>query len=69
MTDPLISILMPVYNQEEYITSAIKSVLNQTYTNFELIIINDGSKDNTPKKIQSFSDKRISVYKDRKSVV
>ncbi|MBJ47999.1 MAG: hypothetical protein CMG59_02340 [Candidatus Marinimicrobia bacterium] len=62
MTDPLISILMPVYNQEEYITSAIKSVLNQTYTNFELIIINDGSSDNTLKKIQSFRDKRISVY-------
>ncbi len=62
MSDMLISILMPVYNQEEYITSSIESVLNQTYANFELIIINDGSDDNTVGKIECFNDSRISVY-------
>ena len=44
---PLISVLMPVYNDESNIAYAIKSILNQSYTNFELIIINDGSTDKT----------------------
>ena len=56
---PLISVLMPVYNGEKYIADAIKSVLNQTFRNFELIIINDGSIDNSEKEILSFLDHRI----------
>jgi teichuronic acid biosynthesis glycosyltransferase TuaG len=47
MTQPLVSIIMPAYNAEKYIAEAIESVLNQDYTKFELIIINDGSKDKT----------------------
>jgi glycosyltransferase involved in cell wall biosynthesis len=56
---PLVSVIMPAYNADEYIAQAIKSVLNQDYSNFELIIINDGSTDNTEKIISGFCDKRI----------
>ena len=54
-----VSILMPVYNGGAYLKQAISSVLNQTYHNFEFIIINDGSTDNTGEIIDSFTDKRI----------
>jgi len=65
MTDlPLISVLMPVYNGEKYIEEAIKSVLNQTFTDFELLIINDGSTDKTEEIIFSFEDKRIRYIKN-----
>jgi glycosyltransferase involved in cell wall biosynthesis len=50
---------MPAYNAESYISQAIKSVLNQTYEDFELIIINDGSTDSTKSVINSFYDSRI----------
>lgn len=56
---PLVSIAMPVYNAEKYIKKTIESVLNQTYTNFELILINDASKDRSKEIIHSFSDSRI----------
>jgi glycosyltransferase involved in cell wall biosynthesis len=58
----LISVILPVYNGETYIRSAIQSILNQTYENFELIIINDGSKDNTSNIISSIKDKRIKLF-------
>jgi glycosyltransferase involved in cell wall biosynthesis len=54
-----ISVLMPAYNTGEFIAEAIKSVLNQTFTEFELIIIDDGSTDNTAAIVQSFHDPRI----------
>ena len=43
----LISVILPVYNGEKYLDEAIESILNQTYTNFEFIIIDDGSKDSS----------------------
>lgn len=55
----LVSILLPVYQGESYLTQSVDSVLNQTYTNFELIIINDGSTDKTGDIIASYKDKRI----------
>ena len=55
----MVSIIMPAYNSEEYIHTAISSVISQTYENWELIIINDGSTDNTQKRIDHFEDKRI----------
>lgn len=58
---PKVSVVMPVYNREAYIYSAIESVLNQTYADFELIIVDDGSTDKTIEIINSFSDKRIKV--------
>jgi len=52
--EPLISIIIPVYNGEKYLAETIDSVIKQTYTNWELLIVNDGSTDNTKKVIQSF---------------
>jgi glycosyltransferase involved in cell wall biosynthesis len=62
MSQPLISVILPVYNGEKYLKDAIDSVLQQSYTNFELIIINDGSKDNSEKICTSYSDSRIRYF-------
>ena len=59
----LVSVIMPAYNAERYIEEAIQSVLSQTYQNWELLIINDGSVDNTEEKIKSFTDERIKYFK------
>lgn len=61
----LISIVMPVYNGEPYLKEAIESILNQTYTNFEFIIINDASTDKSEKTITQFKDNRIRYYKNK----
>lgn len=54
-----ISVILPVFNNEKYIRKAIESVLNQTFKDFELIIVNDGSTDGTLDIIKSFDDSRI----------
>ncbi len=59
LNNPLISVLMPAYNAEKYIKEAIESILNQTFSNFEFIIIDDGSIDATEEIIKSFKDSRI----------
>jgi glycosyltransferase involved in cell wall biosynthesis len=63
MTDkyPLVTILMPSYNSERFIREAIESILNQTYTHFEFIIIDDGSSDKTISIIEEFHDSRIKL--------
>lgn len=63
MNNPLVSVVMPVYNVEKYVEKAINSVLNQTYSNFELILINDGSEDNSLEicKRLAREDSRISI--------
>lgn len=57
----LVTVLMPAYNVAGYIREAIDSVLNQTFTDFELLIVNDGSTDDTEKIIRSYPDKRIKL--------
>lgn len=59
----MISIIMPTYNRGYIIDKAIKSILNQTYSDFELIIVDDGSTDNTEEIVKSFNDKRIKFIK------
>lgn len=59
MSTPLITVLMPAYNAAKYIAEAIRSVLEQSFRDFELLIINDGSTDNTENIIRSFTDSRI----------
>ena len=61
----LISIIMPTYNHGEYIGEAIDSVLNQSYRNFELVIIDNYSSDNTENLVKSYSDHRIKYFKFR----
>ena len=57
----LVSIIIPTYNLEEYIGQALESVLNQTYQHFEIIVIDDGSKDRTREAVNAFRDVRIQV--------
>lgn len=59
MNNPLISVILPAYNSDKFIKVAISSILNQTFTDFEFIIINDGSTDNTLQIINNFNDDRI----------
>lgn len=56
---PLISVVMPVYNTELFVAEAIESILRQTFTDFEFIIVDDGSTDQTPEIVRSFTDERI----------
>lgn len=58
---PYFSIVIPLYNKEDFIESTIKSVLNQNFTDFEVIIINDGSTDNSENIVTSFNDDRIRI--------
>ena len=62
---PEISVIMATFNAEKYIYNAIKSILNQNFINFELIIVDDGSTDNTVSVIEKFFDKRIILIKNK----
>ena len=68
MNKPAITVLMPAYNAERFIGKAIESILNQTYKDFEFLIINDGSIDNTESIIQSYSDLRIRYIRNEKNI-
>lgn len=56
-----ISVILPVFNGEDYLKKAIESTLCQTFTDFELIIVNDGSTDDTSEIINSFTDERVKI--------
>jgi glycosyltransferase involved in cell wall biosynthesis len=60
---PKISVIMPVYNTAKYLKEAIDSILNQTFRNFEFIIIDDASSDGSIEIIESFQDDRIIFIK------
>ena len=66
--EPLVSIITPVYNSEEFLEETILSVLDQTYENWELILIDDCSKDDSYKIIDKYlrKDKRIKLFKNIK---
>lgn len=60
---PLVSVVIATYNRATLIGESIRSVIDQTYTNWEMIIIDDGSSDNTREVVQQYHDKRISYYR------
>lgn len=64
---PEVSVIMPAYNCGPFLAKAIGSILGQTFTDFELIICDDGSTDNTWSVIQSFDDKRIRKYRNEQN--
>lgn len=67
MEEGLVSIIMPSYNTAQYIRESIQSVLNQTYQNWELIIVDDCSTDNTDEIVTSIKDERIKYYHNDKN--
>lgn len=69
MAEPLVSVIMPAYNADRFIAEAIRSVMAQTYTNWELLIIDDCSKDDTCLIAQKFAeaDPRITLIKNEKN--
>lgn len=70
MKHPEISVVLSVYNGEKYLKEAIESILNQTFNNFEFIIINDGSTDRSKAIIESYNDERIVFFnQDNKGLV
>ena len=65
---PMISVVTSVYNEEQHVSQAMESILNQTFNDFEFIIVNDGSVDKTYEIIKRYAekDKRIRVINDEK---
>ena len=63
-TTPKVSVIIPVYNSAKYIQTALKSVFNQTYTNYEIIIIDDGSTDDTREQLKPYQDKIRYFYQE-----
>jgi len=60
--NPLVSVIIPTYNKSQYLREAIESVLNQTYKNIEVIVVDDGSTDNTGEIVKLFNDSRIIYF-------
>ncbi len=69
MNSPYFSIVIPLYNKEEYIEKCIKSVLDQSFTSFEIIVIDDGSTDNSSNFVKNFENDKIRYFKQENSGV
>ena len=67
-SNPLVTILMPVYNGEKYLLESIESIFYQSYYNYELLLIDDFSKDQSIQLIESFNDERIRIIKNSKNI-
>src|SRR5215218_8009066 len=64
---PQVSVILPVYNGEAYLQEAVDSILAQTFTDFELLIINDGSTDDSERIIDSYKDSRVKHLKNEQN--
>ena len=64
MENPLVSVIIPVYNYDRYLGEAVESVLNQTYKHLEVIVVDDGSTDGSREVAESFAERggRIFVF-------
>ena len=62
---PKVSVLISAYNEEKYILECIDSIINQTYKNIEIIVIDDGSTDNTLRILKSFNDNRLKIFSQK----
>jgi glycosyltransferase involved in cell wall biosynthesis len=65
---PLVSVVMPVHNAGSFLMPAISSILNQTYKNLELIVVDDASTDDSARIIKSFKDKRIHLLRNKRNL-
>lgn len=65
---PLVTVLLPVHNAEAYVAEAVRSILGQTFSDFELLLINDGSTDNSLAVMQSIHDKRIRLVNNEVNI-
>ena len=68
MSPGLVSIVLPVYNAEKYVGAAVDSILRQSYEKFELIIVDDGSTDDSLSVVSSYADPRIKIFKNKKNL-
>ena len=66
--NPLVSVLIPTYNSELYIKSTLESILNQTYRNLEIVVIDDASTDNTVEIVKKYNDERIKLFTNNKNL-
>ena len=68
MKTPRVSVIMPVYNGEKYIKEAVESIVRQTFSDWELFIVNDASTDSTEKILESFKDPRLKIIKNERNL-
>lgn len=65
---PLVSVVMPTYNRASYVAQSIKSVLQQSYTQIELIVVDDGSVDETEREVRAINDSRVTYIKNEENL-
>ena len=58
---PFFSIIIPLYNKEHFVSKTLEGVLNQSFTDYEVIVVNDGSTDQSVAKVEQVNDKRITI--------
>ena len=68
MNSPLISIIVPTFNRSHFLSTTLNSILNQKYQNFELIVVDDGSTDNTPEILKKYNNKLTIIRQENKGV-
>jgi glycosyltransferase involved in cell wall biosynthesis len=68
MSSELVSIVLPVYNAQKYVGAAVESILRQSYKKFELIIVDDGSTDDSLSVVSSYADSRIKIHKNKNNL-